>query len=94
MPGEDAQPGQNPKKRPQYNVAQLTAIWKKATGETADAHAEYAPCRNPVVEVGRRNIAKDKEFAKIWDARQQGARDVVARIQKSTSVEDFLEKKG
>ena len=88
---EAEQPNKN--KRPCYTAAQLTAIWKKATGETEDAPAEFTPEGHPVVKLGYRNIMKDIELVKTWGLKQEGARDTIARIKVSTGLDDFLERK-
>ena len=72
-------------KRPLYNEAQLTAVWKMATGEGVGDGPEFVDGA-PKVKKGYKKIMADAAFAKMWNLNSYWARDTANRVRKQRKL--------
>ena len=72
-----------PAKKRKYGDAQLTALWKMATGGPEGRGPIYVDGK-PEILVGYRNIMKMTDFAATWDLKTEGVRSAIGRMKNSS----------
>ena len=78
--------GEPKAKRPRYNEAQLTAVWRMATGDGVGDGPKFVDWR-PKVKRGYKKIMADAAFAKMWNLNSYWVRDIADRVRKQRQLQ-------